>query len=664
MPSVPIAKAVGPLVFELPSVAAAIEGATNEPIGCHLLTEGGGLARIKDGIVSVYQHNDRLPSLVDVALLQSRDGSLWLGTLNGLSRIQGDKLTVYSGDGHFSKNFTSVIFEDDEGLIVTNAESRAFRFKDGKALPYTARGKTTPITDGGVYTFTIYRDPAGTLWFGTNNGLFKLPAGGGPGGGWQLKNVFDVTTIYDDGRGHLWLGGRTPGMVRFRIADKQVIHYMKREGLFDRFASHIEGGDDGNLWISTEDGLYAVSQKDLDDFADGRTKSVSSTRYGLPDGMNTTEASNTATQPGGCRTPDGKLWFTTRKGIVVVDPMHRIRNDLIPPVMLETVVADGVTRPFSGELAIPPGMKAIEFHYTALSFRVPERVRFKYQLEGYDHEWVDAGSRRVAYYTNLSPGKYRFRVIACNDDGVWNEQGASVNILLEPRFYQTQLFFFACLLLAILMALGASWLNTRRIRNRAALLKRLVDKRTEELRKSQRELEQLALFDTLTALPNRRMFAKDFGRMYAQPEGAGFSLLLVDVDNFKTVNDTFGHDAGDAFLVEASNRLGAALRSSDRVARLGGDEFAILLGGDYEEASIERICERILQSFSAAVDFKGASIQTGVSIGIASFPEHGDSQENLYKAADLALYEAKRRGRNNWCWYRPELEDQLPCECA
>jgi diguanylate cyclase (GGDEF)-like protein len=346
---------------------------------------------------------------------------------------------------------------------------------------------------------------------------------------------------------------------------------------------------------------------------------------------------------------------------VVVDPKHRIRNDLIPPVILETVVADGVTRPFSGDLAIPPGMKAIEFHYTALSFRVPGRVRFKYQLEGYDHEWVEAGSRRVAYYTNLSPGKYRFRVIASNDDGVWNERGASVNIRLEPRFYQTQFFFFACLLLAILMVLGANRLNTRLIRNRAALLKRLVDERTEELRKSQRELEQLALFDTLTALPNRRMFAKDFSRMYAQPEGGRFSLLLVDVDNFKAINDTFGHDAGDAYLVEASNRLGAAVRSSDRVARLGGDEFAILLSGEHEKASIEKICDRILQSFTAALDYRGVDILTGVSIGIASFPEHADTQENLYKAADLALYEAKRRGRNNWCWYRAELEGQIPC---
>jgi diguanylate cyclase (GGDEF)-like protein len=255
-------------------------------------------------------------------------------------------------------------------------------------------------------------------------------------------------------------------------------------------------------------------------------------------------------------------------------------------------------------------------------------------------------------------------VIAANDDGLWNEQGASVSILLKPRFYQTQFFFIACLLLAVLMVLGANRLNTRRIRSRAALLKRLVDERTEELRKSQKELEQLALFDTLTALPNRRMFAKDFSKMYAQPERGRFSLLLVDVDNFKAINDTFGHDAGDAFLIETSNRLGAAVRSTDSVARLGGDEFAILLGGDYEKASIEKICDRILQSFSTALDFKGVNILAGVSIGIASFPEHGETQEGLYRSADLALYEAKRRGRNNWCWYRAELEDQNPCEAA
>jgi diguanylate cyclase (GGDEF)-like protein len=624
-----------------------------------VFSDNGGLSYIRNGIATPFKHNNQLPSAYGAAIFESRDGSLWIGAYGGLSRIQGDKVTVYDGGGHFSKNFISAISEDGEGLIVTNSEARAFRFKDGKVLPFTVRGKSTPITDSGIYTFTIYRDPAGTLWFGTTKGLLKLPAAGGPGGGWQLKEVFDVTNIFDDGRGHLWLGGRTPGILRFCINDGQVTRYTKREGLFDRFASRILAGDDGNLWISAEDGIYSVSQNDLNEVAEGRRQSVSSMRYGLVDGMKTTEPSDVASQPGGCRTPDGKLWFTTKKGVVEVDPLHMIHNDLIPPVVVESVSADGAVQPLGGDLQLAPGKKNIEIHYTALSLRIPRQVRFKYQLEGYDNEWVDAGARRVAYYTNLPPGQYNFRVIAANDDGVWNLHGDSVRFVLQPRIYQTNWFYSSCLLSVILIVFAGNRLTTRLIRARAAQLARLVEERTAELRASQRELELLAHFDTLTALPNRRLFTHEFDRMCAREKGDEFTLLLIDVDDFKAINDNYGHDAGDAFLVEASNRLQSAVRSTDRVARLGGDEFSILLIGSHDEEWLHKICDRIVDSFSTPVSFNDVTIQTTVSMGVASFPKDGDTQEILYKSADIALYEAKRLGRNNWQRYRPELQREI-----
>ncbi|HEY1257415.1 MAG TPA: diguanylate cyclase, partial [Terracidiphilus sp.] len=622
-----------------------------------VFTDSGGLVRIKDGVVTPFAHNDKLATLSDSALFESRDGSLWLGTWLGLSRIQGDKVTIYPGDGHFYQNFVSAISEDDEGLIITNSESRAFRFKDGKVSPYTLHGKVTPVTDSGVYTYSIYRDFMGTLWFGTSNGLYKAPpAGDSAAVSQQLVNIFDVTSIFNDGRGNLWLAGRTPGIVRFHIADKKMTHFTKKDGLFDRFASHILGGADGNLWISAEDGIYSVSLAALNDYAEGRAQSVTSRRYGLADGMKTTEASDVVLQPGGCASPDGKLWFTTRKGIVEVDPLHLIHNDLIPPVIVESIVADGINQPVSGNLIIQPGKKSIEIQYTALSLRIPERVRFKYRLEGFENEWVDAGARRVAYYTNLPPGRYTFRVVAANDDGVWNLQGASATFVLKPRFYQTNWFYFVCLLLAIQIVLGANWLATRLIRARSDHLAKVVEEKTAELRKSQKELEQLALFDTLTALPNRRLFTEDFDRMCASGTRDEFTLLFIDVDDFKAINDTYGHDAGDAFLVETSHRLKSAVRSTDRVARLGGDEFSILLIGSHDEEWLHKICDRIVESFYAPVAFNDVTIQTTVSVGVASFPKDGDTQEKLYKSADVALYEAKRLGRNNWQKFRPALQ--------
>ncbi|MGO9776562.1 MAG: diguanylate cyclase domain-containing protein [Terracidiphilus sp.] len=621
-----------------------------------VFSDNGGLSTIRNGIATPFKHNDQLPSAYGSAIFESRDGSLWVGAYGGLSRIQGEKVTVYDGGGHFSKNFISAISEDDEGLVVTNSEARAFRFKDGKALPFTVHDQTTAVTDGGIYTFTIYRDLLGTLWFGTTSGLFKQPPAGGPGAGWQFPQVFDVTSIFDDGRGHLWLGGRTPGILRFNIYNGQLTRYTKHEGLFDGYASRILAGEDGNLWISAEDGIYAVSQQDLNDVAEGRRQSVSSARYGLEDGMKTTEASDVASQPGGCGTPDGKLWFTTKKGIVEVDPAHMIHNDLIPPVIVESVAADGAVQPLSDDLQLTPGKKSIEIQYTALSLRIPSRVRFKYRLEGYENEWVDAGARRVAYYTNLPPGQYTFRVIAANDDGVWNLHGASVSFVLKPHFYQTKWFYLACLLLLILIAFAGNRITTRLIRARADQLARLVEEQTAELRKSQMDLEKLAHFDSLTTLPNRRHFIEDFDRMCAPETGDIFTLLLIDVDDFKAINDTYGHDAGDAVLVETSNRLQSAVRSTDQVARLGGDEFSILLLGRHDEEWLKKICDRIVDSFSTPVSFNDDTIRTTISVGVASYPKDGDTQEKLYKNADIALYEAKRLGRNNWQKYSPELQ--------
>jgi diguanylate cyclase (GGDEF)-like protein len=169
------------------------------------------------------------------------------------------------------------------------------------------------------------------------------------------------------------------------------------------------------------------------------------------------------------------------------------------------------------------------------------------------------------------------------------------------------------------------------------------------------ELEQLARFDSLTALPNRRLFTEDFDRMCAGKTEEEFTLLFLDIDDFKTINDTYGHDAGDAFLVETSNRLQSAVRSTDQVARLGGDEFSILLIGSHDEEWLNKICDRIVDSFTAPVAFNDLTIRTTVSMGAASFPKDGDTQEKLYKSADIALYEAKRLGRNNWQKFRPEL---------
>jgi diguanylate cyclase (GGDEF)-like protein len=220
---------------------------------------------------------------------------------------------------------------------------------------------------------------------------------------------------------------------------------------------------------------------------------------------------------------------------------------------------------------------------------------------------------------------------------------------VAPTWYQTWWFsVLKALLAALVIGLGYA-LRLRYVQRRSAELERLVEQRTQELTELQSQLKELAYSDPLTALPNRRMF-NDFCRKFvaaAQRRASGFALLLIDLDKFKNINDTLGHDAGDALLVETAHRLTKVVRESDIVARLGGDEFAILLI-DTGAADVASLCQRIVDAFITPAPFAGAQLRTSPSIGIARYPADGKTADALYKSADLALYEAKRSGRNTW----------------
>ena len=454
----------------------------------YVACRAGGLARFFQGVVTPITTKEGMPHLFANALFESRDGSIWVGG-NGLTRYKDGRFTAYPGGGRFAKFYVSAISEDDEGLIVATSETLALRLRDGLARPFTIAGKTTPLSAPGNYTFTIYRDPSGTMWFGTVRGLFKFAKGQSPDQAWQKAVAFPVTSIFDDGRGNLWLGGRIPGLTRFSVRDGRVTRYTKKVGLFDDYPTRVLADDDGDLWISTAGGIYRAGRGILDDFAAGRISMVETTLYGTDEGMKTSEASPPAAQPAGCRTRDGRLWFTTQKGVVVVDPRRMIHNDLVPPVMIEEVLVDGETMSQGQDLEIPADKDRIELHYTSLSFLVPARVRFKFMLEGYDRHWVDAGSRRVAFYTKLPPGKYRFRVIASNDDVVWNLKGAALNLSRNPHFYETGWFYGLCGLAVLLAAVGGQKFYTRHLRRQAESLADLVSERTEQLRKAKETAE-------------------------------------------------------------------------------------------------------------------------------------------------------------------------------
>jgi diguanylate cyclase (GGDEF)-like protein len=309
---------------------------------------------------------------------------------------------------------------------------------------------------------------------------------------------------------------------------------------------------------------------------------------------------------------------------------------------------------------------------------VPDRVRFKYQLEGYDRDWVDAGSRRVAYYTNLPPGPYRFRVIACNNDGLWNQNGASVSFTLKPHYYQTGWFRALCVLLLVATVIAVIQYNTRRLRTRAEELSRLVDERTRTLqqeilerRRAEKEavearenMRYQATHDALTSLLNRRAILEALAHELSRSvrEKTSVAVLMTDLDHFKDVNDQYGHMVGDEVLRVVAGRLLKSVRSYDFVGRYGGEEFLVVLSHCDSSQTMER-AEELRRAIAASpAETERGSIPITISIGVLATQHwNSTSPDGILREVDAALYAAKDAGRN--CCYMAAA-DARPAEKA
>jgi signal transduction histidine kinase/ligand-binding sensor domain-containing protein len=408
-------------------------------------TDGGGLNRIKDGRIRIFTARDGLGSDYIGPLFEDREGSLWAGGDGYVSRIKGDRVTTYRTDAAGERRFVSLLGEDEQGRLLVGAGDRPLQwFDSGRLAPYDA------VTDRGQYRFSVMRDRKGALWFGTVEGLGRYQDGR-----YALYAARDglpddtVHSVYEDGQGTLWIA-TTAGLCRFQ--DGRFVTFTGPGGLGSGVVSQVLEDDAGFLWMNGRRGIIRVRKEDLEAYAKGTASPVPVTVYGVEDGMESADYNPAYIQPAAVKTGDGRLWFATTKGVAVIDPRRLQTNALPPPVVIERVVSDDAPVPLGPGVRIPPGKEKFEFHYTALSFVSPERVRFRYLLEGFDQSWTAAHDRRTAYYTNLPPGRYRFRVTAANNDGVWNEDGASFEFQLQPRFHQTRVF--QALVLALLLLGG------------------------------------------------------------------------------------------------------------------------------------------------------------------------------------------------------------------
>jgi anti-sigma regulatory factor (Ser/Thr protein kinase) len=276
-----------------------------------------------------------------------------------------------------------------------------------------------------------------------------------------------VDALYSDSDGLMWIGTEGGGL---RLLDHgKMTTFFVRDGMFDNEIYGIIRDDGDRLWMACSKGLFYVNRSDLLKFAAGTLKKVVSIPFSPTDALRTIEC-RSGVQPGSVRMQDGRLWFSTIRGLIVFDPKHLKLNAPPPPVVIEETTVNGERVDPQAIAAIAPGLKNLEFTYSGLTFLQPNRIRFRYILEGFDKNWTEAGTRREAFYTNLPPRKYRFRVTACNADNVCNETGASVSFALAPHFYQRAWFLPMCVLALCLAGWMIYQLRIHRLREQFNLI--------------------------------------------------------------------------------------------------------------------------------------------------------------------------------------------------
>jgi ligand-binding sensor domain-containing protein len=437
-------------------------------------TYGGGVDRLQDGRFTPLLGGDRLGTTRVRALLESRSGELWVGTDIALHRYASGRVETFQAAQGLPASPVRVIHQDRQGTVWVGTDGGGLLRVDGPRLVREIRpGLPSPQVR------VIFEDSKGAFWVGTYGGLAVLRDGQ-----YQAYTTAEglshdyVRSLHESADGTLWIGTYGGGLTRLK--DGRFTAITSKDGLFSDVVFRVLEDAAGDLWMSCNKGIFRVRRAELEEFANGTRARVHSEVLDEADGMKSRECSGGS--PGGWRTDDGRLWFPTVQGVVGVDPARLPRNPAAPPVVLERMSADNEDVDLTGPARLAPRRQRLEFAYTALSFVAPERIRYRYRLEGFDRDWVDAGTGHQAVYTRLPPGAYRFRVVAANADGAWNESGAVYAFELAPSFYETAWFWSLAALALALLAGGLHLWRVRRLQDHEEMLERRIQEGLAEIK--------------------------------------------------------------------------------------------------------------------------------------------------------------------------------------
>lgn len=467
-------------------------------------TYGFGLKRLKDGKFMPYAPLEVFPEEIILSVFADRSGDTWTGTLSGkLFHCRGSDIIEIIEPPEFSGTGIAAIAEDAAGNLWLGTNGRGvFQKKGGNFIQFSTKDG---LADNLVTS--IYRDSSNNLWFSTfdgvsiyryKSGVFESFTARDGLSGKVVNNVYEdrnqniwiasdkgitvirdgkiakenlqyylqgvsVTCLYEDPSGPAaanevyWLATYGAGLKRLALKNKTVTTYKTDHGLTTNFIYQFFEDRQANFWLMGKRDILRVSKGELNLFALGGAERINCVSFGVADGMKSPEFNNELSRNSALKTRNGELWFVTRKGISIVNPAKIRINKSAPPVIIEAVLFDHKPIPLRpdvvGGVYTCRGIRDFSFRFTAPTFLSPEKIKFRYFLEGEDREWIflPAGKERTARYQKLSPGSYTFRVTACNAEGVWNRTGASISFVIEPFFYQTTFFMIVMLLLVTVL---------------------------------------------------------------------------------------------------------------------------------------------------------------------------------------------------------------------
>jgi diguanylate cyclase (GGDEF)-like protein len=601
---------------------------------------------------------------------------LWIGTESGLDWIApgSSEVTAWKGPGVTTVRAASLVV-DGSGNIWMGSAAGSLLEIDAKTLggrewkiPEVYRvllgpgGKLWIATSGGLYSmdtetgtgtaelpkletstdaglepkrFTdVCLDSAGQIWAASDAGMFRLDAKGWHriDGGLSGINPLELAANKD---GTLWASGAFQGIVRLRIVGDRVVEtqHVSRPHLLSDQVVAIDTDRRGWLWVGQDAGLTVYNGRTWRSFTEG-------------DGLIWNDTDSYAIS----EDPDGSMWIGTSGGI-----SHLMKPDTMPDDAPRAPVVSQMS--FGGQdiangSRIQWSANPLTISITALSFKDAAHVHFRYRLLGLEPEWVDTADEMLRY-PRLEPGTYRFQATTVDDSGDRVSQIQEVDFRILPQWWQNAWLHWALALLAAMAAMQIWRLRIHTLQSQKQQLELAVQHRTEDLQREKAELlrarEQMrhyAEHDDLTGLWNHRIIVERLRTEVrkSKRDGVPLSVILVDLDHFKQINDTFGHPAGDLALKELGAVFLRSVRQYDWVGRYGGEEFLLILPGS-NAASARVRAEQLRQAVeSMRLGYGDRVINLTASFGVASgFPER---EEALIQVADTALYQAKAKGRN------------------